>query len=122
MSNFVKTLFYVIKIRTTNIIIIKINNQNVPPIRARGLVAIPEFSVICVSLMSGELMFYDMSSGRFKLCLEVNLGDCMLSTCLVHVYAFNKRQKTGSSKIAIGDKDGSVVVLEFLSSDEWNPF
>ncbi|XP_026819273.1 WD repeat-containing protein on Y chromosome [Rhopalosiphum maidis] len=96
--------------------------SDVPPTRARGLVAMPEFSVICLSLMGGELMFYDMSSGQFKLCFEVNLGYCVLSTCLIHVYAFNIRQKTGSSKIAIGDEDGTVFVLEFLSSDEWNPF
>lgn len=87
-----------------------------------GLVGLPEFSVICLSVLGGQLLFYDMSSGQFKLCLIVVLWACTLTTHIAYVHKYCERKKIGSSKIAIGDEQGGVSVLEFISSDKWNPF
>lgn len=92
------------------------------PADVNGLVAMPEFGVICLSVLGGQLLFYDTSSGQFKLCLIVDLCGCTIVTYLAHGYAFCERQKIGSSKIAVGDQGGTVNVLEFISSDKWNPF
>ncbi|XP_050062775.1 WD repeat-containing protein on Y chromosome [Aphis gossypii] len=94
----------------------------VMPADVNGLVAMPEFGVICLSVLGGQLLFYDMSSGQFKLCLIIDLWGCTIATYLAHAYAFCDRQKIGSSKIAVGDQHGTVNVLEFISSDKWNPF
>lgn len=82
----------------------------------------PEFSVICLSVVGGQLLFYDISSGQFKLCLIIDLWACTLATHLAYVHTFCERKKIGTSKIAVGDGHGSVSVLEFISSDKWNPF
>ncbi|XP_029341140.1 WD repeat-containing protein on Y chromosome [Acyrthosiphon pisum] len=96
--------------------------SNVSSIAVNGLVGLPEFSVICLSVVGGQLLFYDMSSGQFKLCLIVELSTCSTATHLAHVHTYCERKKIGSSKIAVGDGEGGVSVVEFISSDKWNPF
>ncbi|CAI6355746.1 unnamed protein product [Macrosiphum euphorbiae] len=92
------------------------------PIKVNGLVGLPEFTVICLSVVGGQLLFYDMSSGQFKLCFIVDLWDRTFATHLAYVHTYCERSKTGSSKIAVGDEGGGVSVLEFMSSDKRNPF
>lgn len=83
-----------------------------------GIVALPDFNVVCVSTLDYELHFYTVTSNDFKLCLT--LTDIPnTTTCLA--YTFNEDDRAGS-KLAVGDLMGGVFVLEVLSSKKVNPF
>lgn len=83
-----------------------------------GIVALPDFDVVCVSTMDYALHFYHTSPNDFKLCMT--LTDMPnTTTCLA--YTFTEENRT-DSKLAIGDLMGGVFVLEVLSSKKVNPF
>lgn len=102
--------------------------QTLSPIKVNGLLVLPDFDMVCVSTLNGDICFYQVIPNKFKLCLTIGklpgATTCMTST-------FNGRYVDASvgggagncSKIAVGNNDGSVLIVELLrGNNNSSPF
>lgn len=88
-----------------------------------GLAVLPNYNVVCVSTLAGELRFYNALADGMRLCLTVERVPST-TTCLAYDVSNTAETSSGArSKIAVGNVAGGVVVFEFSSADNKdNPF